>query len=75
MRVWQLVCRRSLSISTVTHSEPCVRSRRTTRRVSFEAGTPSFSRFTFGSLQVAGTPADVVHYVKRRRSSAVGITD
>lgn len=48
---------------------------RTVRAVSFEAGSPTFSRFTFGSLQVSGTPTDVVHYIKRRRSSAVGVAD
>ena len=50
-----------------------VQPRRTTRRVSFEAGSPTFSRYTFGSLQVTGMPTDVIHYVKRRRSSAVGV--
>jgi len=48
---------------------------RSVRAVSFECGTPTLSRYTFGSLQVTGMPTDVVHYVKRRRSSAVGIAD
>ena len=43
---------------------------RSIRVVSFEAGTPCLSRFTFGSLQVSGMPTDVEHYVRRRRSSA-----
>ena len=52
-----------------------VQLRRTTQRVSFEAGSPCFSRYTFGSLQVTGMPTDVIHFVKRRRSSAVGISE
>lgn len=43
---------------------------RTTRRISFAASTPVLSRYTFGSLQVTGMPADVEHFVRRRRSSA-----
>ena len=46
---------------------------RSVRAVSFTDGTPSISRFTFGSLGVAGVPTDVVHYIKRRRSSAAAL--
>ena len=52
-----------------------VQPRRTTRRISFESGTPVLPRYTFGPLCIAGTPTDVVHCIKRRRSSAVGVAD
>lgn len=46
---------------------------RTVRRVvSFDGGKPCFSRFTFGSLQTVGLPTDAEHFVRRRRSSAIG---
>ena len=48
---------------------------RTVRAISFEGGIPCFSRYTFGSLRVSGVPADVEHFVRRRRSSAVGISE
>ena len=46
---------------------------RTVRAISFDRGNPCFNRFTFGSLQVCGMPQDVEHFVRRRRSSAVGV--
>ena len=46
---------------------------RCVRAISFEGGSPCFSRYTFGSLQVTGMPQDVEHFVRRRRSSAVGV--
>ena len=48
---------------------------RTVRAVAFDGGSPCFSRFTFGSLQATGMPQDVEHFVRRRRSSAVGISE
>ena len=45
---------------------------RTIRVASFEGGSPCLSRYTFGSLAVTGMPTDVEHFVKRRRSSAIG---
>jgi hypothetical protein len=46
---------------------------RTVRTISFAASTPVLSRHTFGTLRVAGVPADVEHFVKRRRSSALAL--
>ena len=48
---------------------------RSIRVVSFEDGSPCLSRFTFGSLQVTGMPTDVEHFVRRRRSSAIGVSE
>lgn len=46
---------------------------RSVRAISFSGGSPVLSRYTFGSLRVAGVPADVEHFVKRRRSSSLAL--
>jgi hypothetical protein len=46
---------------------------RSVRAISFSGGSPVLSRYTFGSLRVAGVPTDVEHFVKRRRSSALAL--
>ena len=48
---------------------------RTVRAIAFDGGSPTFSRYTFGSLQVTGMPQDVEHFVRRRLSSAAGISE
>jgi len=44
---------------------------RSVRVVSFDCGSPCFSRHTFGSLRVHGVPAELKHFVRQRRSSAI----